>query len=64
MFPAQSVFLEFGNKLQRMRKCDDYTMLVDYLDDGTKDPALDDEQLFRKLEENKSNRKKEEEVNI
>ncbi|CAH1401182.1 unnamed protein product [Nezara viridula] len=59
---AQSVFLEFGNKLQRMRKCDDYTMLVDYLDDGTKDPALDDEQLFRKLEENKKNMKKEEEV--
>ncbi|XP_066902576.1 daxx-like protein isoform X2 [Halyomorpha halys] len=59
---AQSVFLEFGNKLQRMRKCDDYTMLVDYLDDGTKDPALDDEDLFRKLEENKKNMKKEAEV--
>lgn len=59
---AQSVFLEFGNKLQRMRKCDDYTMLVDYLDDGTKDPALDNEELFRKLEDNKKNRKKEEEI--
>lgn len=47
---AQTVFLEFGNKLKRMRCCDDYTILNDYLDEGkAKDPALDDEDLYKTL---------------
>ncbi|KAK9511588.1 hypothetical protein O3M35_000218 [Rhynocoris fuscipes] len=60
---AQSVFIEFGERLIHRRKYDDYNILVDYLKNGQiADPADLDTELLMKLEQNKKIRKSEQEV--
>lgn len=60
---AQNVFMEFGERLVKRRKYDDYNILVDYLkEDQCADPADFDMELQMKLEQNKHTRKKEQEI--
>ncbi|XP_073981718.1 uncharacterized protein isoform X3 [Rhodnius prolixus] len=59
---AQNVFMEFGERLVKRRKYDDYNILVDYLEEQCEDPADFDMELQMKLEQNKRTRKKEQDV--
>lgn len=54
--------MEFGERLVKRRKYDDYNILVDYLEEQCEDPADFDMELQMKLEQNKRTRKKEQDV--
>ncbi|KAL1131805.1 hypothetical protein AAG570_011417 [Ranatra chinensis] len=51
---AEKIFVDFGTMLQRLRCYDDYTIMVEHLnEEEVHDPAMDDPELERKLNENK-----------
>lgn len=65
LFPAKSLFIEFGNMLQRRRLHDDYRICTEYLnDDDADDPYYYDPELADKLDYNRKHRKKEQTVSF
>lgn len=57
LFSAKTAFIQVGRQLQKRRKSDLYEMVAYYTRDR-KDPALEDQNLKIKLEENQKQHKK------